>query len=189
MASDLDRIDISLVIPAWNEADYLPRLLDTVEVARAVKMYTHLNEEMFFGRVKLPTLPQEAEDAVKTMAELIGKVTAVLRKVRTPDCWYREFCTPISVLETVGLSWDQVRARCSADGFMPVGQVLWLLGVLRSTEQVMPTDEMVFEWAGAGLSPCHLPHEWRQVLRGRKRRLIRLLQTAAELEEEVTCRF
>jgi len=34
MASDLDRTDISLVIPAWNEADYLPRLLDTVDAAR-----------------------------------------------------------------------------------------------------------------------------------------------------------
>jgi glycosyltransferase involved in cell wall biosynthesis len=34
MGSDLDHPDISLVIPAWNEAACLPRLLDTVEVAR-----------------------------------------------------------------------------------------------------------------------------------------------------------
>jgi glycosyltransferase involved in cell wall biosynthesis len=34
MASEDRQPDISLVIPAWNEATYLPRLLDTVEIAR-----------------------------------------------------------------------------------------------------------------------------------------------------------
>lgn len=34
MDSDVDHADISLVIPAWNEAAFLPRLLDTVDAAR-----------------------------------------------------------------------------------------------------------------------------------------------------------
>jgi glycosyltransferase involved in cell wall biosynthesis len=34
MASKDDTPDISLIIPAWNEAAYLPRLLDSVDVAR-----------------------------------------------------------------------------------------------------------------------------------------------------------
>ena len=29
--------DISLVIPAWNEATYLPRLLDTIDVWEAAR--------------------------------------------------------------------------------------------------------------------------------------------------------
>jgi len=34
MSSENGSPDISLVIPAWNEAAYLPRLLDSVDVAR-----------------------------------------------------------------------------------------------------------------------------------------------------------
>jgi glycosyltransferase involved in cell wall biosynthesis len=34
MTSDPDHADISLVIPAWNEAAYLPRLLDSADAAR-----------------------------------------------------------------------------------------------------------------------------------------------------------
>lgn len=33
---DNDRPAVSLVIPAFNEAAYLPRLLDSVEVARSL---------------------------------------------------------------------------------------------------------------------------------------------------------
>jgi len=40
MSSDPNEPRISLVIPAWNEAAYLPRLLDTVEAARG--RYRHV---------------------------------------------------------------------------------------------------------------------------------------------------
>ena len=86
---------------------------------------------------------------------------------------------------TVGLSWEDVRRRCSADGLLPVSDVLWLLQVLRKTPQVMPSDEQIIEWTASGVSPCHLPSEWEQVLRRRKGRLAWLLRTAVELEEEV----
>ena len=62
---------------------------------------------------------------------------------------------------------------------------LWLLSVLNTTEPVMPNDAEVWEWAASGCSPCHLPHEWRRILQNRRRRLVMLLQTAAELEEDL----
>ena len=107
-------------------------------------------------------------------------------KIRTPDCWFREQSpTPISVVETVGLSWGEVQARCWEDGRLPVSGVLWFLNVLRTTKQTMPTEEQVRGWAASGCHPCHLPGEWGRILRRRGLRLSRLLRTAAELEEEV----
>ena len=81
------------------------------------------------------------------------------------------------------LSWRSVEEKYVEDGRLPLPGVLWLLGTLRTTEQVIPSDDQVWEWAGSGVSPCHLPHEWRRVLRNRRRRLALLLRSAAELEE------
>ena len=155
------------------------------ETADAVKMQVSWTEDMIFGRVEVPKLTDEGFAAVKTLREIIGKVNAVVRKIRTPDCWFRESVVPISVLETVGWSWRSVEEKYVEDEQSSLPGVLWLLSVLHSTSQVMPSDEQVWVWAGSGVSPCHLPHEWRRVLRIRKRRLAWLLRSAAELEEEV----
>lgn len=86
--------------------------------------------------------------------------------------------------ETVGLSWAMMEEKYVVEGRLLLPGVLELLRALSTTPQVMPTDEQTGEWAGEGLSPCHMPHEWRQVLRVRKGRLVCLLGAAAELEEE-----
>jgi glycosyltransferase involved in cell wall biosynthesis len=44
MSSEPTEPKISLVIPAWNEAAYLPRLLDTVDTARS--HYRHGPEQV-----------------------------------------------------------------------------------------------------------------------------------------------
>jgi len=155
------------------------------ETADAVKMQVKWTEDMIFGRVEVPRLTQEGYAAVETLKTLDEKRTAVVRKVRTPNCWFRESIEPISVLETVGLSWKEVEEKYVEDGRLSLPGVLRLLSVLRTTPQVMPSDAQAYEWAAAGLSPCHLPHEWRRVLRNRLRRLVVLLRTAAELEEDV----
>jgi hypothetical protein len=175
--ADLDRFKATLLVRFGKE---------TVD---AIRQHVRWTEDMFFGRVEVLPLPQEAEGAVKTLQAIIESGVAVLRNIREPDCWFREKPTPISVLETVGLSWGAVQTRCSEDGYLPVCDVLWLLNILRSTEQIMPSDEQVWEWAGETRYPCHLPHEWQQLLRGRKRRLVGLLERAAELGEEVRCGF
>jgi len=156
-----------------------------VEKADAITMHSQWTEDMIFGRVEVPRFPDGGEDAIKTLRRLTKKVRAVRRKIHAPECWFMENPTPISVLETVGLTWEEVCGRCSEDDFLPVSGVLWLLDVLRMTEQIMPTDEKMSEWAALGCSPCHLPVEWRRILKQRRVRLTFLLQMAAELEQEV----
>ena len=46
--------------------------------------------------------------AVGTLRELIGKVKAVVRKILTLSGWLHKEIEPISVLETVGMSWHSV---------------------------------------------------------------------------------
>jgi hypothetical protein len=155
------------------------------EMADAVKMQRKWDEDMIFGRVDVPRLTDEGYAAVETLKTLDEKLTAVVRKTRTPDCWFRESVEPVSVLETVGLSWQEVEKKYVKDERLSLSGILRLLYVIDTTPQVMPTDEQAYEWAAAGLSPCHLPHEWRRVLRRRKGRLAWLLRSAAELEEDV----
>ena len=155
------------------------------ETADAVKMQVKWTEDMIFGRVEVPKLTKEGYAAVETLGILDGNVKKVLKDIRTPSCWFRESVEPISVLTTVGLSWREVEEKYVEDGRLLLPGVLELLRVLNTTPQVMPSDEQVWEWAGSGCSPCHLPHEWRRILQNRRRRLAWLLRTAAELEEDV----
>ena len=134
-------------------------------------------------------LPEEGSIAAKKLQTLDRKVMAVRKKIRTPDCWFRESPGPISVLDLVGLSWRMVNEKCSADGQLPISGVLWLLNVLRTTDQVMPTEEHAREWVARGLGPWHLSEKWRQLLRRRRLRLALLLHTAVMLEEDVRWRF
>jgi hypothetical protein len=171
--AELEEFDRSLVVRLGKET------------ADAVRQWAAPTKDMFLGKVKVPKLTDEGEDAVETLRTLAGKVAAVVRKTRTPSCWFRESPVPVSVLETVGWSWKEVEERFVADGRLSLPGVLRLLRVLRTIPQVMPCEEQVWVWAGSGVEPCHLPHEWRRVLRSRRRRLVILLRTAAELEEEV----
>jgi hypothetical protein len=155
------------------------------ETADAVKMQVKWTEDMVFGRVEVPRLTKEGYAAVERLQTLSHKVKAVVRKIRTPSCWFREKVEPISVLETLGMCWREVEEKYVEDGRLSLPGVLEILRALNTTPQVMPTDEQAYEWAAAGLSPCHLPHEWLRVLRNRRRRLVMLLLTAAELEEDV----
>ena len=167
----------------WFKEDLVARF--GRETADAVRMQTRWTEDMVFGRVEVPKLTKEGYAAVETLGILDRKVKAVVRKIRTPSCWFRESVEPISVPETVGLSWRSVEERYVVDGRLSLAGVLDVLRVLNTTPQVMPTDDQVWEWAGSGVSPCHLPHEWRRALQGRKGRLLLLLLTAATLEEDV----
>ena len=155
------------------------------DTADAVRQQTQWTEDMIFGRTEVMPLTDEGYAAVETLKTLDRKVEMVRRKIRMPNCWFHESVEPISVLETVGLSWRSVEEKYVEDERLSLPGVLRLLSVLRSTPQVMPTDDQVWEWAGEGLSSCYLPHEWRQVLRNRRRRLVMLLRTAAEMEEAV----
>ena len=154
------------------------------ETANAVKMRTHWTEDMIFGRVEVPRLTKEGYAAVEALKTLDDRLKAVRRKVCIPSCRFRESPVPISVLETVGLSWKAAEEKYVENGHLSLSGVLELLRAL-NTPQTMPTDQQTYEWASQGVSPCHLPHQWRQVLWTRKNRLVCLLRTAVELEEDV----
>ena len=64
--------------------------------ARAVRQQTHWTEDMLFGRVEVMKLSEEGVDAVETLRTLRKKVVAVVGKVRTRGCWFRESPVPIS---------------------------------------------------------------------------------------------
>ena len=80
-----------------------------------------------------------------------------------------------SVLGTTGLRWCDVHEKCTEDGRLPVSGVLWLLKVLRATE-----DRKCVDVGGKPVSA-----KWRRRLDRRRRRLVRLLHTAVMLEEDV----
>ena len=65
--------------------------------ARAIRQQVHWTEDTLFGRVKVMNLSEEGIDAVETLRMLRKKVVAVLRKIRTADCWFHEEPVPISV--------------------------------------------------------------------------------------------
>ena len=58
MSSELSLPKISLVIPAWNEAACLPRLLDTVDAARSCRRYGSSVSMAACGFVVVPTSTQ-----------------------------------------------------------------------------------------------------------------------------------
>ena len=65
MSSELSLPKISLVIPAWNEAAYLPRLLDTVDAAR--KLYRHGSD-----RIEVIVADNESTDETPQIAAARG---------------------------------------------------------------------------------------------------------------------
>ena len=65
MSSELSLPKISLVIPAWNEAACLPRLLDTVDAAR--KLYRHGSD-----RIEVIVADNESTDETPQIAAARG---------------------------------------------------------------------------------------------------------------------
>lgn len=128
---------------------------------------------------KAPELSEEGIVAVSVWRTLEARVVAVRKKIRTPDCWFREQPGIVSVLGATGLSWGNVHERCTADGWLPLSGVLWLLKVLRASESR--------NWLTLG--GYSVSEKWRRRLDRRRRRLIRLLHTAAMLEEDVTWEY
>ena len=125
-------------------------------------------------------LTEDALEAVEEVLSLKRRIRAVCRKIHTPDCWFHEWPHGISVWETLGMSWEEVRRMLGKDRRLAIPAVLRLLNVVRTTEQVMPTEERLGKWAKFDGVDA-----WWRLLRGRHRRLLHILQTAAELEQDL----
>ena len=127
-----------------------------------------------------PEMSDNAIQAIETILVLNCRLRAVCRRIRWPDCCFGEGPHGVSVWETLGMSWDDIW-MLTEDKRLPVSAVLHLLNVVRTTEQVMPTEERLGKWA-INVSV----DSWWRILRGRHRRLLYLLQTAAEREQELS---
>ena len=158
------------------------------EAAEAMRQEAWWAEKMIPRRGEMPKLSQEISVAAKRLQTLDRKVMAVRKKIRTPDCWFRELPGLVSVLAEAGLSWRMVNERC-ADGRLPISAALWLLKALRTTEHIMPAEEQAWERAATGLGACRLSKKWRRRLHRRRRRLALLLHTAVMREEDVRWLF
>ena len=89
------------------------------ETADAMRREAWRREEIAPRRGEMPKLSQEISLAAKTLQTLDRTVMTVRKKIRTPDCWFRELPGPVSVLEEVGLSWRMVHEKCS-NGRLPI---------------------------------------------------------------------
>ncbi|MGO8750626.1 MAG: hypothetical protein ACLQNE_32150 [Thermoguttaceae bacterium] len=111
------------------------------------------------------------QDAFSAVGRLARQEAQLLRKLRSTDCFYHEGRKPPYVLWYYGIDWDDLRQMLGEDGRLPLEQVLRLLDVLRSDKPVRQVED------------------GKLVFQRRRRTLVRLLQTAVSLEEELVCRF
>ncbi len=161
----------------------LEQLRTDLPIRFGTKLADAIRTEAYFrdcglcaGRAELS---DEAEEAVVKLLRFKRRIRAVCRRIHTPDCSFWEGPHGVSVWETLGTSWGDVW-RLVNDGRLPIEAVLVLLRLVRKTEQVMPTEAMLGKWA-INVSV----ESWWRLLRRRRERLLCLLGTAAEREEEV----
>jgi len=138
------------------------------EAASVVRAYAAIPRRYFLNDDDGHAEDQDAFSAVRRLATWEARL---LRQMRSTDCFYEEPRKPPHVLWCYGIDWDDLRRRLGEDGRLPLEQVLRLLDVLRSGK---PSAEAV---------------GWGRVFRRRRQRLVRLLRTAAKLEEDLVCRF
>ena len=132
------------------------------ETADAIRHDASWRKDLILGWNEGPRLSQETLLAAELYQTLADKVMAVWRKIRTPDCWFRETPGAVWVLETAGLSWPIVSEKCVGDGQLPLSGVLWLLKALRTSEK--PARQC----AARGHDSRQLPEKWRRLLHGRR---------------------
>jgi hypothetical protein len=149
------------------------------KIAAAIRQEAWFRDSGIHGGT--PEMSDEAIQAIETILVMKCRLRAVCRKIRWPDCWFGEGPHGVSVWETLGMSWDDVWRMVNADRHLPISAVLQLLNVVRTTEQVMPTEARLGKWA-INVSV----ESWWRILRSRRRRLLHLLQTAAEREQELS---
>ena len=153
----------------------LPQRLGTI-VATTVRTEVFFQDSGIFGAEKLS---DEGQEAVENLLKLKCKVRAVCRQIHTPKCSFSEGPSGVSVWETLGMSWEDVW-RLTEDGRLPVSTVLHLLIVVRTTKQILPTEERLGKWTRG-----YSVGSWWRLLQRRHQRLLCLLQAAAEREEDL----
>jgi hypothetical protein len=153
----------------------LVRFLDTFEsqagkeAASVVRAYAAVPRKYFLDDDEGEGLADD-QDAFLKVRQLAIREVRLLRKMRSPDCFFQDRRKPPYVLLSYGISWDDVELLVEGDK-LPLEHILRLLDVVRNGKA--STEAL----------------GWGRAFRRQRRRLVRLLRTAASLEEEVACRF
>lgn len=137
------------------------------KTAELIRQDSRWAGETVLGSARLTDLVREISVASMKLYVLHRRIVAVRKKIRTPDCWFRESPGIACVLHSAGLSWRMVHERCS-DGSLPVATAMWLLRILRQTEHGIPANEQTPVRAATGIVPCRLSKKWRERLLRRR---------------------
>ena len=148
------------------------------DVAAAVRQHIHLKPG------KLPEVPVEGQAALAEVQRLIKQETSITRHLHSFPCCYGDYITPPHVLSCYGITWDDIQER-EEDGKLPLRQVIWLLDIVLHEEMHLPTAADLAARGHRDWDEAHTVEEWHQVLRRKRRRLMRFLRTAVGLEEDL----
>ena len=82
-------------------------------------------------------------------------------------------------------SWRLCLESLHRDGVLPLEQVLWLLDIVQHEEMRLPTAEELEKRGHKDFDEAHGVEGWHRLLKRRRRRLVKFLQIAVHLEEDL----
>lgn len=151
-------------------------------IADIVRQHAHPPWPSLLQGSPSPEMPVEGQEALAQVQKLIRNETSLTRRLHSPVCCYTERPKLPYVFWCYGVTWDDVMFMRDEDGNLPLRNVLWLLDViLGDPRQVMPTKRQV---KTNGITTEAL-EGWESTFRRNRRRLMRFLRMAAQLEEDL----
>ncbi len=154
------------------------------EIAGAVRQHIHPSWKSLLRGGKMPEVPLEGLPALLEARRLIRNETSITRRLHRFPCAYIEGPVEPYVLRCFGVCWDDLEAM-HRDGVLPLEQVLWLLCIVQNEEMRLPTAEELAKQGRKDGDEAHSVEEWHRLLKRRRRRLVKFLQIAVHLEEDL----
>jgi hypothetical protein len=150
------------------------------EVAATVRQHIHLPWRSLLRGGKMPEVPAEGQAALAEAQRLVRRENLVTRHLHSPICCYMERLDPPYVFWCYGINWDDIE-NMREDGKVALRYALRLLEILLTEQPKFPTDREIkaFEITTEALDG------WERIFERKRRRLVRFLQTAAKLEEDL----
>ena len=156
------------------------------EVAAVIRLHLHPSLAMRHRHRggTIPVVPLEGLDALVEAQRLIRAETSITRRLHRFPCAYVEDISPPYVLRYFGLTWDDLETM-HRDGVLPLGQVVWLLGIVQHEKMRLPTAEELELRGRRDGDEADSVEGWHRLLKRRRRRLVKFLQIAVHLEEDL----
>ena len=152
------------------------------EVAESVRQHIHPPWRSLLQGGSMPEVPVEGQEALAEAQRLVKQENRITRHLHSPICCYMERLEPPYVVWTYGASWDDIECQRDENGKVTLDYALRLLHVLLTEKpRVMPSK---WEIKAFSLAPEAL-EGWDKIFWRNRRRLVRFLQTAARLEEDL----